>query len=228
MIDLLLETAFIPFYGAVVALALWRYPKYYDTPLRFFPVLLMYTFLNELLGYITRTNDSVILLLRDIYQTNNWIIFNIYNIIFFIFFFYVFRQYIADVKRKKWILWGAFLFITTTILNVFFQSFVTLPQLYAYIVGAAVMLCCILFYYEHLMKTEGVYFLNRDLLSWVGAGMLLFYCGYVPIKPIRYYYALRDIAEIPVVRRIHLLLIILMYSLFAIGFIRMRRRHGHG
>ncbi len=228
LLDIFLENAFIPFYGLVVALALWRYPRYYDTPLRYFPVLLMYTFLNELLGTITRNNDSVILLLKDIYQTNNWVIFNIYNIIFFLYFFYVYRQYISDMRRKKWILWGGFFFLTITVINVFFQSFFSLPQLYAYSAGSAVLLCCILLYYEHLRKTEGVYFIKRDLLSWVGAGMLIFYSGYVPIKLIRYYYASQDIDENPVVRRIHLFLILIMYLFFAIGFIRMRRRHGHG
>jgi hypothetical protein len=40
--DTILESSFMSLYGLVLLVSLRRYPRYYDSPLKFFPVLLMY------------------------------------------------------------------------------------------------------------------------------------------------------------------------------------------
>lgn len=221
-LDSVLENSFLPLYGIVVLLALWRFPRYYDTPLRYLPILLMYTFLNELLGTFILYNNEISLILKEIYYNNNWVIFNIYNIVFFLYFYYVYYSYIPSKRHRKLIKVGAFAFLFTSVVNMFFQSFATQPQLAAYILGAIVLIYGIFFYWNHLKVQYGVWFLTRDLLSWLSLGMLIFYFGYVPIKIARNYPSLYEFGSL--LRELHLILIIVMNGCFAIGFVRMRRR----
>lgn len=224
-LDTVLEHSFLPLYGLVVVLAIWRYPRYFDTPLRYFPILLAYTFLNEVLGNFIQYNDEISLVLIDLYTNNNWLIYNIYNVIFYLYFFYVYWKYISHVPHKKWIVAAGLIFATTSILNPFYQNFLLETQLYAYLVGAILLICCAVLFFMDLHSRYGTWFLKRDLLSWVSLGILIFYSGYMPIKIVRYYEALEGFAAPDYVRRIHLLLILFMYGSFAFGFYRMRRRH---
>ena len=221
-LDSVLENSFIPLYGIIVLLAIWRYPRYFDTPLRYLPILLMYTFLNELLGSFIINNNEISLIFKEVYYNNNWLIFNIYNIVFFGYFYYVYYSYISNTKNRNFIKLGAVAFLSSCLVNIFFVSFTTKPQLTAYIIGAIVLLSCIFFYWNNLKKQYGVWFLTRDLLSWLSLGMLIFYLGYVPIKIARNYPSLYDFGTL--LREIHLILIIMMNGCFAFGFILMRRR----
>ncbi|WP_297793878.1 hypothetical protein [uncultured Eudoraea sp.] len=222
MLDSILEYIYLPLYGIVLLLSLWRYPRYYDTPLRFLPVLLMYTFLTEILGQFIRENDEISLIFKEIYYNNNWLIFNIYNIVFFLYFYFVYYSYVSNKNHRKLIKAGAVVFLVISIVNLFFQSFATKPQLASYIAGALILISCIFFYRRHLKKHFGVSFLKRDLLSWLSLGILIFYVGYLPIKISRNYPELYEFGTW--LREAHLILIVAMNVCFAYGFINMRRR----
>ncbi len=223
-LDTTLEYSFLPLYGIVIILAIWRYPRYFDTPLRYFPILLAYTFLNEVLGWFIKHYDDISLILVEFFRNNNWLIFNIYNIIYFLYFFYVFWKYIRRKKFKNFIVLASIIFLIMTILNPFYQSFMVETQLYAYITGALLLISIMLLYFLDLHSEYGFWFLRRDLLSWAGMGMIIFYTGYIPIKILRYYEATEGFNGEPYVRRIHLLLILMMYGCIAVGFLKMRRR----
>lgn len=207
----------------MVILAIWRYPRYYDTPLRYLPIIVMYTFLTDLLGVLIRDNSEISLMYKELYYNNNWLIFNVYNLLFFIYFFYVYRSFISSKKSKKIIEIGAVLFLITSIINPLAQSFKTMPQLTSYIIGAIVLLWSIYLYAIDLKKDYGVYFLKKDLLSWLSLGMAIFYAGYLPIKILRYYMTIYDF-NILWVGKVHHYLILIMYLCFAIGLVIMRRR----
>ncbi len=207
----------------MLLLSIWRYPRFYDTPLRFLPLVLMYTFLTELLGIIIRENEEISLFYKEVYYNNNWMIYNIYNLLFFLYFFYVYRSYISSKKSKRVIKTGVILFLITSIINPLVQSFKTMPQLTAYIIGAIVLLWSVYLYYIDLKKSYGVYFLKKDLLSWISLGIMIFYIGYLPIKILRYYMTIYDF-RIPGISKFHIGLIMAMYFCFGIGFLIMRRR----
>ena len=109
IIDLILENAFIPVYGITVAVALWRYRRYFDTVFKFLPILLMYTFLTELAGLIFKTYEEWDLVFSDLLHYNNWVIYNIYNIIFFAYFIYVYWISVKIEKYRRVILVGGLL-----------------------------------------------------------------------------------------------------------------------
>ncbi|MEM6540217.1 MAG: hypothetical protein AAF634_03605, partial [Bacteroidota bacterium] len=67
-------------------MSVFHYRKYFDTVLRYFPLIIAYTFFNELLGNVIRYNENFAF--RTESTDSNQIIYNIYIIIFFLFFFF--------------------------------------------------------------------------------------------------------------------------------------------
>jgi hypothetical protein len=222
-LDIILENPFLPVYFITVALALWRYPRYFETPLRYFPVLLMYTLVTEIWGVLIKYYDHFDLFLDDFFQNYNWLIYNIYNIVFYLYFYYVFWYYLRKKGQKLVIAFGTAFLIIISIINAYWHNFLLESQFYAYIAGALLLITAVLFYFTQQASEHQQWFHRDELLSWVSVGLLLFYLGYLPIKVIRYYNALYVINDSPFIRRIHLFLILLMYGCFIVGFLRMGR-----
>lgn len=226
LVDILqwiLDNSYMILYFVTVGIALYRYPRYYDTPLKFFPILLMYTFLNEVLGKIIFLNEDISLVLGPIFY-NNWIIYNIYNLIFYLYFYYIFRNYIKNEQDRKLILAGGIILLITSVINVFFQDFTYESQVYAYILGGVFLIICVILHARQQYQIKGKWFNQYNLLSWISLGLLVFYCGYIPIKIIRHYNALVGIYESPAIRIIHIVLILFMNVCFILGFLKMRRK----
>ncbi|NAS11101.1 hypothetical protein [Poritiphilus flavus] len=219
-----LENSSIPAYGIALLFALFKYPKYYDTPIKFFPVLLMYTFLNEILGWIIRHDDKYSFVFNDFYADYNMVIYNIYNIVFFAYFIYVFRAYLPDGSIKKLLLILGAIFLIVSLINPMFQDFMIEAQIGIYVIGALVLITAIIFYFVDLQKRSGRWFHRKDLMSWIGLGMLIFYTGYLPIKIYRHFSAIHMVREPLYIRKIQLTLILLMYVCIIAGFLMMRRR----
>lgn len=220
VIDLFKNDPFILFYGLASIVAIINYHKYYDTPLKYFPIFLLYTFINETLGGLIHHNRDFSLYVSEFYIDNNWLLFNIYDIVAHLYLFYVFWCFINNKRSKKFIVYGSALYILASITNPFFQDFMLHPQNYAYIIAGTILICSIILYFFNRKSLSKPIFSDKDILSWIGTGFLVFYIGYLPIEIIRYYNQLHEFLYL---REIHFSLIIIMYVCFIIGFIRMRR-----
>lgn len=224
LLDTILENTYKPLYAITLLIALIKYPKYYNSPLKFFPVLLMYTFLTETLGYITKNYEEYKISIYSAFVNHNVIIYNIYNLVFFSYFLYVYWKCINNKKYKNRILYGSIGFYAAALINPFFQSFKLESQLLTYITGGLLIIyCAILFFIDNRTKEEGQNF-ERTALKWISIGLLIFYWGYIPIRASRYYNYIYKINEYVHLRRIHLTLICLLYICFIIGLLRMRRK----
>lgn len=223
-IDLILENLFIPFYGIALIFSLIRYSKYYDTPLQFFPIILLYTFLNEILGYLVWNYKAYALIFDDAYDWYNVVIYNIYNVFFFCYFFYLFWSYIENKKHRNIIRLGGLIFLLVAAINPFFQNIEMENQVYMYVVGALVLISSIILYWLQLASRKSNGTTNYNILTWLSVGLFIFYAGYLPIKISRYINSLNGVGEAPYVRRIHLSLIVVMYICFIAGLLRMKRR----
>ena len=223
-IELVVSRPFLLLYAIVVTLSLVKYKKYFDTPLGFLPVLLMYTLLTEILGWITLTNPDWSLLLREYYYNNNWIIYNIYAIIFFLYFGYVYHQYLRSRLQRKLVLAGLSAYVAAVIINLFFEDFTTQTQLYSYAVGGALMVMAAGCYlHQELQNPETQGTRRRNLLLWLSAGIAVFYAGYVPIKFIRAFIASIQAVQSEWIKGMHLGLIYFMYGCFLVGLMLMGR-----
>ena len=224
ILDTILENASQPLYALTLLVALIKYPKYYTTPLKYFPILLMYTFLTELLGYFTKHYEVFHISIFSSFIRHNVIIYNIYNLVFFSYFFYVYWSYIDHKKYKKYIIFAAILYLLVSLINPFFQSFKLESQVYSYLAGAfAILICIILFFMEHRNSSKKLDYRFTGI-KWISIGLLIFYLGYAPIKASRFYNYTYQLNEYVHIRRIHLSLIVLMYICFIIGFLRMKRK----
>ena len=227
-LDHLLEYAFMAMYAITLVIALWKYPKYYGSPLKYFPVLVMYTFLSELLGYLVRSYDQISLFLNNLFQNYSWVIFNIYNLVFFYFFSYVFWCYLKKRWQRVYLFSGMFLLLLASLLNAYQDNFMLESQVYAYVTGGLFLLGSIVIYFIEEYREKGSWFDGRELLSWLSLGMFIFYSGYMPIKVYRHFQLIYPLNEPLFIRRLHLTLIVLMYACFVIGFLRMRNKpQGH-
>lgn len=224
LLDLLLEHLYKPLYMLAVLVSLIKYPKYYNTPLNLFPVLLMYTLITELLGYLTKNYEIYNISIFLAFEEHNVIIYNIYNIIFFIFFFYVYWSYIDNQKYKDHIRYGSILFLVISVVNLLFQSFKMESQTYSYLAGGLLTIYFTILFFLDQKKIKKPQDYRLTSLKWFSIGLFIYYVGYLPIKASRYYNYLYNINEYMHLRRIHLLLVCILYSCFIIGLMKMRRK----
>ena len=224
ILDTILENASQPLYAVTLLIALIKYPKYYSTPLKYFPILIMYTFLTELLGYFTKNYEVFHISIFSAFVKHNVFIYNIYNLVFFSYFFYVYWCYIENKTYKNYILLAGIFYLTATLINPFFQNFKLESQVFSYLAGAiAILICITLFFLEHRHSSKKLDYRFTGI-KWISIGLLIFYLGYAPIKASRFYNYTYQLNEYVHIRRIHLSLIVLMYISFIIGFLRMKRK----
>lgn len=224
LLDAILENSYKPLYAITLLIAIIKYPKYYNSPLKFFPVLLMYTFLTETLGYITKNYEEYEISIYTAFVHHNVIIYNIYNLVFFSYFLYVYWSSINNPKYRNHIMYGSILFCAAALINPFFQSFKLQPQLFTYTCGGLLIIyCTVLFFLENRNKGTSTDY-KHTALKWMGTGLLVFFIGYLPIRAARYYNYIYNLDEYIHLRRIHLTLICILYLCFIIGLLRMRRK----
>lgn len=208
-------------YALTLAVALWRYPKYFDTPLRFLPILLLYTFLNELLGFLILSDEYIALIFSDL--TDNRAIYDIYTIISYLYYYYVFWSFSKDHTFRKNTLIGAIVFLTSYVINVVFPSLASDSQTVPYVVGGCILLYCTISYLWHFISLPEKFVRKQNIIFWISLGLTIFYLGYLPIKIFWFCKLIYAFSESPWIRSLHLTLIYVMYILFIVGFIRMGR-----
>ena len=210
-------------YAAAFIVSMISLPRYHDSSLRFLPFILLYTFLNETLGYLIYSYPEFKLIDKEGFEHYNIIIYNIYDIIFFPYFYYVFWSYIIYEKYKKIVFLGGALFFLISFFNLYFQNPMLTSQIITYVYGGLFLIYCILLYFSKLRYAPKKS-VKQDLLFWVSCGLLVFFVGYLPIEIYRYYNSIYQLSEPFYVRHIQRILIIAMYLLIIIGFIKMNGR----
>ncbi len=223
-LDFFLKNALIPMYAITLGLALFKYPKYFESKLKYLPIIFIYTLLNEFLGYLINNYEEFSLISAKTYQNYNWLIYNIYMVVFYLYFFYVFRFYIEDSKQKQNIQYGAIFFLFICLINAFIDSFSKLPQVYSYIMGGIILVYCCFSYLNKFYKINKIFIAKENLLFWLSIGLSVFYIGYLPLKIIRHIHLINDTTPSILIKRIHFTLIVVNYLCFIIGFLRMKRR----
>lgn len=210
-------------YVVVFATSLWRYPAYFQTPLRWLPVLLMYTLLTETLGLIIRLNPDFSIVFREVYYNNNWLIFNVYSLLFFLYFYFVYSRYLKGKGAQVLLRYGGLAYGVAALLNGILDDFQTQSQVYAYGVGALVLMGSALAYLRQELEAGGPIPVGRNLLVWISAGIFLFYLGYTPIKYLKYLVVNGHSSFYPTwMGPVHFGLIYTLYGCFLLGFLRMQ------
>ncbi|MBC2839770.1 hypothetical protein [Robiginitalea sp. SC105] len=223
LLDTLWEYSFFGLYAGVLAMAVIRFSRYYDTPARYLPILLAYTLVTEAIGIIVRDYEEFSIVIKELYYNNNWLIYNVYAIVLIGFFYYLYHAYIVAF-RITWLKAGGLgLFIAVSIWNAWQYDFATVSQVFAYGVGGLLLIVLSALYllqeYRFAIRNQ----LKYNLLVWLSLGLLLFNLGYVPVNYLRFLVA-AGVMEYPAwIRPLHLGLIYGMYGCFLLGFLLMKK-----
>ncbi len=105
-LEFLNQSYFVIFNAIALIISLKTYSKYFDTVLKYLPIILAYTLLNEILGYFLLYYPSFRVFLDFEDSQTNHIIYNIFDIIFFPYFYYVYWSLISHQRFKKFITIG--------------------------------------------------------------------------------------------------------------------------
>lgn len=204
-------------YPIALILSIRKYHLYFNTVLKFLPILIGYALLSEVLGFLIRDYDSFQVVSLEEYSFANNLIFNIYDIVFFLYFYYVYWKILKIEKHKILIPYGVFLYLGSCIVNPFFQEFTIFPQVFASSIGSLLLILCIYFYFSEIHK--GLH-CKDDLLAWISLGLLVFNL-FFPLIMItgQFDYSLYQSLNL---RQVHYLLITAMYVCIIIGLLRVR------
>lgn len=232
----LAEYIFLGLYVLVLVLAVYRFPRYYDTPARYLPVFFAYTLLTETVGMIVRDYEDFSIVIREMYFNNNWLIYNIYSLVLILFFFILLHRYITAVRMGWLRAAGIGMVFGLSLWNAWQHDFATVSQVYAYSGGGLLLITLSAGYLAQEFHLAVRKLFWRNLLVWISLGLLVFNLGYLPINYHRYLAATGEVEYAAWTRPIHLGLIYIMYGCFLVGFIRMnqlgkpgnRYRNGNG
>lgn len=205
-------------YGIALVISVFRYRRYFDSKLKYFPILIGYTFCTEILGMLIKREEAFSIFFSKENELSNNLIYNIFDIFFYLYFFYIYWYAIKNTQHKRWIKNGGILFLAVSLINPFFQNFIFIPQIYSMIAGSATITLASILYLKQLSNSKDNR--NYNLLFWISLGLLAFYpfCPIIFIILVYFDYSIFQSLYIDV---LHQFLICLMYTCFIIGFLKM-------
>lgn len=216
------ESYFVLGYGMALVVALITYRKYFDTVLKYFPILIAYTFFNELLGYFLRYYPDFSLFSDFLKNSQNDIIYNIYCLVYYGFFYTVYWKLNSNVKFKKWIKIGAFITLSSYVVSAFFQNPLEINLFYATSIGSWILAyCTLLYFYDKVLNGKKIIQPN-NLMFWISLGILIFYTIF-PILYLTGYLRFETWVSYNLLTVLRILIVV-MYIIFIIGFLKGRRR----
>lgn len=197
-----------------------QYKRFFDTPLKYFPMLIIYTFFTEVLGYFIKYNDQFLFFSDDRYAWHNVIIYNIYQLIFFLFFYRVYQRTLKKASHKTWVKYGSYLCILAYVIDSIIYNPLHNRLSHAHIVGSVILIFILILYFLEKKSEESLYPQKHNLLFWVSMGLFAFYFvfplvlifGNVSID-LQFYF-----------RRTLLSMIGVMYGCFIIGLLVGKRQ----
>ena len=218
-IELITEHYFIIFYLITLIVSVKTYRKYFDTQLRYFPIIIAYIFFNELLGFFIRYTDKFAFFSER--TTDNDILFNLYTLVFFGYFYFVYYRLVQN-KFKSIIKWLALFALSAFIVNGFFLNPLTTNLFYATCICSWILVTIIGIYFRSGKDDRQWTSEKYNLMFWVSFGLALFHF-FFPILFLIGFLKHTIWIEYNLIRVLKILIVV-MYSIFCVGLIISRRR----
>lgn len=216
------EQYFIPIYFVTWVISVLTYKKYFDTILKYFPVFIAYTFFTEILGYFIKFHEGFQFFSDERYSWDNVIIYNVYSVVSFLFFYYIYWTILKTEKYKKWVKIGAIVGATGYIISMFFQDPFHINLYYADLVASLILLFAIALYFKEKKEETYPYLMTHNLLFWISLGLVIFHI-FFPFIFLMLYEAF-DFYYKYHLHKLLIILIVVMYCLFSIGFLISKRK----
>ncbi len=217
--DFIKENYILFVYLITVALSIVRYKLYFDTPLKYLPILFSYTLLMEILGALIRDFENFQLIYQEEYEAYNSIIYNIFDVVWYGYFFRIFWLTVKSEKAKKIIVWGTVALVIASLVNPFIQNVMIRPQNFAIVIGSCLLVYCSVQYIIEVKKGSSKVLKSRNLLFWLGAGNIIFHSFYPwAMLLLEYDYNTYRTANL---YSWHMAALSMMYACFILGYLKM-------
>ncbi len=208
----------MPLYVVTLAISIYRYRWYYDGLLKYFPIIIGYTLLSEILGYLIREFDNFQIVDSELYPYANNFVFNIYDVVFFLYFYFIYWKVVQNLRYKTAIKVGTIIYLVSVVINTFLENILIFPQIYASTIGSIILVISIILYFKEIISQQQE---KNTLLIWVSVGLLLFNLFFPPIMITGHFDY--DLFKLLHLRQVHYLLIVAMYTCISIGFFTIGR-----
>ncbi len=212
---------FIFFYFLALVIAVATFKKYFDTPLRFFPLLIAYTFFNEILGHFILEFEDFSFFDSLEHHWHNAIIYNIYNLFFYGYLLWLYFKLLQQKWHQNLVRIFAVIMGLAYGVSLFFQDPLHSDLYFADCLGSLMVIVLVLLHFRQLHILNGNQPNKHNTMVWFGSGMLLFHL-YFPYYILNGYHNVEFFLEYQL-RQILWVVISIMYSLFTIGFILGKR-----
>lgn len=213
---------FVLIYLLTWIVSVYRYRRFFDTPLKYLPMLIIYTFFTELLGYFIKFSSEFQFFSDERFARQNVIIYNVYQVVFFLFFFEVYRKITKNQLLKKWISYGSILSVLIYLVNAFFYNPLHNQLTHAHIIVSLMFITVLVMYFKEKNIEESPYSQKYNLLFWVSVGLMVFYSLFPVILTL---FKLKLSITVHIyLRPILLGSIIFMYGCFIIGLLMGKRK----
>jgi hypothetical protein len=176
--------------------------------LKFFPVLLLITFIIELIGSNMSSSNK-----------HNVVLYNFLSIFEIGFYLFFLNSVIKPFSKRKIIPYLIFIYLILALVNIFFIQGIDKFHTYSYIFGCLFIAALCIIYFNFLFRFTKSPALIREPEFWIVTGILFFHAFSLPVVGI-----INFIANIPL--RLQILLSevisfmnIMIYLLFTIGFL---------
>lgn len=223
MLEILKSNLYLPLYAITWILSIIKLPKYFDSTLKYLPIIIGYTLFNEILGALVYNIEDFTFFSELQYSSYTLLIYNLYDLIFFPFFFFVYWKSLHNNRVKKIIKYGGILFLIVFFINSLLVNPLKFELWYAYIFGGLMLIVSILAFLKSLIRNSSTSYISNNLLFWISVGLLIFHLGYLPITIFKNSHLDLTISDYSSIRQVHIGLIIFMYGCFIIGFVKMKR-----
>jgi len=222
LLRLVRDHFFIPLYFIAWLISVFRYKRFFDTPLKYLPILIIYTFFTELLGHLIKYHDDFQFFSDERYSWHNVVIYNVYQLIFFLYFFEVYRRVSQVARVKKWISYGSVICVVLYFANAILVNPLHKQMAFAHIGGSLIMVGILVQYLREKRVEQPQISLKYNLMFWVSMGLLAFYSIF-PLIMVAYQLDL-GIGIHLYLRPVLLCLIVLMYLCIIIGLLVGKRK----
>lgn len=202
--------------------SLVTYKRFYDTPLGFFPLLIAYTFFNELLGFLVINFEAFSFFEETEYDWHNVIIYNIYSLFFYGYLYWVYYSVLKSRIHRKLVITFAVLTYTAYAISLFYQDPFHSGLFYADCLNSILINTLIIIHYRKLKTLNVTQPSKYNLMVWFNAGIFLFHL-YYPFYLLNGYLNV-DFFLTYEFRKILWAVVCVMYLLFTIGFLLNNRR----
>lgn len=211
---------YLIFYLTALIVGIATFKKYFDTPLRLFPLLIAYTLFNEVLGYFILEFEEFSFFDSLEYHWHNVVIYNIYTLFFYTYLLWLYYKLLKR-QHKNLIRFFAVVLTLGYAVSLFFQDPFHSGLYFADCLACIIVIVLVGLHFRELLKSNGSQPSKHNHMMWFGLGMLIFHI-YYPFYVLNGYHNV-DFFLAYNLRQILWCVITVMYTLFTIGFIMGKR-----